>query len=80
MRTDLKGLRIGTEGRLWSTQSGFHPNKGDAISFLKDSFPRNIPSMELIPITAAEIKSIICSLKSKNSSGYDEITSKIFKN
>ena len=44
-------------------------NKGDTISFLKDSFPRNIPSMELIPITAAEIKSIINSLKPKNSSG-----------
>ena len=54
-------------------------NKGDAISFLKDSFPRNMPNMELIPITAAEIKSIICSLKPKNSSGYDEITSKILK-
>ena len=44
-------------------------NKGDDISFLKDSFPRNIPSIELIPVTAAEIKSIISSLKLKNSSG-----------
>ena len=40
-------------------------NKGDAISFLKDSFSRNIPSMELIPITAAEIKRTISSLKPK---------------
>ena len=54
-------------------------NKGDAISFLKNSFPEKIPSMELIPITAAEINSIISSLKPKNPSGYDEMTSKILK-
>jgi hypothetical protein len=55
------------------------PEKGDAISFLKDSFPRNFTSIKIIPVTATEIKSIICSLKPKNSSGYDEITSKILK-
>ena len=54
-------------------------NKGDAISFLKDSFPRNVPSIELMPITAAETKRIISSVKPKNSSGYDEITSEIKK-
>jgi len=32
--------------------------QGDAISILKDSFPRNIPSMKIIPTTKAEIKSI----------------------
>jgi len=53
--------------------------EGDAISFLKDSFPRNFPNINIIPITEAEIKSIISSLKPKNSSGYDEITSKIIK-
>jgi hypothetical protein len=50
-----------------------------AISFLKDSFPRNFPNINTLPITEAEIKSIICSLKTKDSSGYDEITSKILK-
>jgi hypothetical protein len=55
------------------------PEKGDAISFLKDSFPRNFASIKIIPVTATEIKSIIHSLKPKNSSGYDEITSKILK-
>jgi hypothetical protein len=35
--------------------------------------------MKTIPITEAEIKSIIHSLKPRKSSGYDEITSKILK-
>jgi hypothetical protein len=54
------------------------PEKGDAISFLKDSFSENFTSIKIIPVTATEIKSIIHSLKPKNSSGYDEI-SKILK-
>jgi Notch-like protein len=53
--------------------------KGDTISFLKDSFPRNFPNINVIPITEAEIKSIISFVKPKYSSGYDEITSKILK-
>ena len=52
--------------------------KRDAISFLKDSFPGNIPTINIIPITEAEINSI-SSLKPKNSSSYEEITSKIIK-
>jgi hypothetical protein len=43
--------------------------KSDAISFLKDAFPGNFPSIKIIPITEAEIKSIIHSLKPKKSSG-----------
>jgi hypothetical protein len=35
--------------------------------------------MKTIPVTEAEIIGIINSLKSKNSSGYDEISSKILK-
>jgi hypothetical protein len=50
------------------------PEKGHVISFLKDSFPTNFTSIKIIPVTATEIKSIIRSLKPKNSSGYDEIT------
>jgi len=37
----------------------------DAISFLKDSFPGNFPTINMIPITEAEIKGIISSLKPK---------------
>jgi hypothetical protein len=55
------------------------PEKGDAISFLKDSFPRKFTSIKIIPVTATEMKIIIRSLKPKNSSGYDEIRSKILK-
>jgi hypothetical protein len=39
--------------------------KGDAILFLKDTFPGNFPSIKIIPITEAEHKSIIHSLKSQ---------------
>jgi hypothetical protein len=47
--------------------------KGDAISFLKNAFPGTFPSIKIILITEAEIKSIIHSLKSKKSTGYDEV-------
>jgi hypothetical protein len=53
--------------------------RGDAISFLKDAFPRKFPGIKTIPTTETELKSIIHSLKTKNSSGYDGITSKILK-
>jgi hypothetical protein len=41
----------------------------DAISFLKDSFPGNFPSVKIVPITEAEIKCAIHFLTHKNSSG-----------
>jgi translation initiation factor 1 (eIF-1/SUI1) len=50
--------------------------KGDAISILKDSFRGYIPCIQIIPISEAEVKSIIHSLKQKISC-YDNITSKI---
>ena len=58
--------------------------KGYVISIIKDSFPGNFLSLKLIPITEAEIKSIIHSLKQKQKkkqkkSGYDERTRKILK-
>jgi ribosomal protein L33 len=45
--------------------------KGDAISFLNCSFPGNFPGIKIILVTKAEIKSIIRSLKLKDSSGCD---------
>jgi hypothetical protein len=53
--------------------------KEDAISFLKDALPVKFPHIKIIPTTETEINSIIHSLKSINSSGYDEVTSKILK-
>jgi hypothetical protein len=52
---------------------------GDVISFLTKAFPRKFSGIKTIPTTETEIKSIIHSLKAKNSSGYDGITSKILK-
>jgi hypothetical protein len=40
-------------------------SKGDAISFLQDSFRENFPNLKIIPTTAAEINNIIYSLKPK---------------
>jgi hypothetical protein len=53
--------------------------RGDAISFLKEAFPRKFHGVKTIPATETEIKSIIHSLTAKNSLGYDQITSKILK-
>jgi hypothetical protein len=53
--------------------------KNDAISFLREPFPRRVPGIKTIPSIKTEIKSIIHSFKAKNSSGYDGITSKILK-
>ena len=39
--------------------------KGDANSILKDSFPGNLPSIKIIPVTEAEIKSITHSINTK---------------
>jgi hypothetical protein len=53
--------------------------RGSAISFLREAYPRKFPFIKTIPTTETEIKNVIQSLKTKNSSGYDGITSKIFK-
>jgi hypothetical protein len=51
----------------------------DGFSFLKNAFPVKFTDIKIIPTTETEIKSIRHSHKSKNSSVYDEITSKILK-
>jgi hypothetical protein len=51
--------------------------RGEAISFLKNAFPREFPDFKSIPTTKTEIKNIIHSLEARNSTGYDGITSKI---
>jgi hypothetical protein len=49
----------------------------DAVLFLKAEFSIKFPGIKIISTTETEIKNIIHSLTSKNSSGCDEITSKI---
>ena len=49
------------------------------ISLLKKYYPSEFQPMQIVPITEGEIRSIISSLKSKNSSGYDGISTKILK-
>jgi hypothetical protein len=53
--------------------------KEDNILILKDSVPGNFSSIKIILITEARKKGIRHFLKSKTSSSFDEITSKIFK-
>jgi hypothetical protein len=48
--------------------------RGGAISFLREAIPRKFPGVKTIPSTGTEIKSIIHSLTTKNSLGYDGIT------
>jgi hypothetical protein len=45
--------------------------RSDAISFLKEAFPRKFPSIKSIPTTQTEIGNTIHSLTANNSSGYD---------
>jgi hypothetical protein len=49
------------------------------ISLLKKYYPSEFPPMQIVHITEGEIRSIISALKSNNSSGYDEISTKILK-
>lgn len=49
------------------------------LKLLKNAYQTGFPSMEVIPVTKGEIINIICSLKSKKSSGYVGISSKILK-
>jgi len=49
------------------------------ISLLKKYYLFQFPPMQIVPITEEEIRSTIDSLKSKNSSGYDGISTKILK-
>jgi hypothetical protein len=51
----------------------------DTTSFLKYAFPTKLPGIKIILTTETEIKSIIETPKSKNLSGYDEITNKTLK-
>jgi hypothetical protein len=53
--------------------------KEDPIAFLKDPFSCKFHGIKIVPTSWAGMKSIILSLKSKNSSSYDEIKSKILK-
>jgi hypothetical protein len=49
------------------------------ISLLKNAYQNDFSQMNIIPVTEGEIQSIICSMKAKDSSGYDGISTKILK-
>jgi len=49
------------------------------ISLLKKYYPFEFQPMQIVHITEEEIRIIISSLQSKNSSGYDGISTKILK-
>jgi hypothetical protein len=55
---------------------GLHQEvRDDAISYLREEIPRKFPGIKTIPTTETKKKSIIHSVRAKNSSGYDGITS-----
>jgi hypothetical protein len=51
----------------------------DATKFLTEAIPKTFPNINLMPTTANEIRSTIHSPKSKNSCGYDEISTTLLK-
>ena len=50
-----------------------------ALSLLSNSKIENPAQMKIIPVTEAEVKATIKTLKSKNSTGYDGISNSILK-
>jgi len=54
--------------------------KEDTIKYLSKAIPRTFPNMNLMSTTENEIKSKINFLKSKNSCGYNEISTLLLKN
>jgi hypothetical protein len=54
-------------------------NTKDAVSNLRNSFRQSFSTVKLNNITSFEIEKLINSIKSKNSHGYDQISSRILK-
>jgi len=46
---------------------------------LKNAYQNDFSQMNVFPVTEGEVESIICSLKTKDSSRYDEVSTKILK-
>jgi hypothetical protein len=55
------------------------PVEEEAIQYMTKTIPGTFPDINLLPTMANEIKNIINSLKSRNSCGYDGISTKLFK-
>jgi hypothetical protein len=51
----------------------------DVTEYLTEAITKTFPNINLMPTTVNEIKSIINSLKSKYSCGYDEISTTLLK-
>ena len=51
----------------------------DFISLLEKHYPYAFPPMQIVPVTEGEIRGIINTMKPKNSSGYDGISTKVLK-
>jgi hypothetical protein len=56
-----------------------HSKIDDALKLLHETYTGSITEMKIIPIKEREIISIIRSLKNKNSTGYDGVSSMILK-
>jgi hypothetical protein len=56
-----------------------NPLKITLIYYLKKTFPNPFPNMKIKSLSTKEVENIIKSLKLKNSSGYDGISTKILK-
>ena len=54
-------------------------NDTSLISLLKNAYQNDFSQMNIISVTEGEIQSIICSMKTKDSSGCDGISTKLLK-
>ena len=54
-------------------------NDTSPISLLNNAYQNNFSQLNIIPVTEGEIRSIICSWKAKDSSGYDGVSTKMLK-
>ena len=54
-------------------------NDTSLISLPKNTNQNDFSQMNIIPVAEGDIQSIICSLKTKDSSGYDGLSTKILK-
>jgi len=64
---------------ILSNHSNYNPNNTTALHYLLQAFKTPFPNFHFKHISTKEVENIIKSIKPKNSSGYDGISTKLLK-
>jgi hypothetical protein len=75
-------LSVAENRKEISKQNNINPRKFPKFTpnhYLSETFLNPFPNMKLNSISTKEVEKIIKSLKSKNSSGYDGVSTKVLK-